>query len=162
MCRLYGRQVNEAKGVEGLAEVRKAYEFTLDRTGSLVGAGPLWQEYIHFLQVSRFSSLALLCLSMSRPYTLDLDTCRLAQSLWALSGQALQCPPPHQPPTADWTTITNGLSAALEQSAVGVFAGSEAGHTRSSSPVCSARARQLASGRHTPCDCAQVRPGVTP
>ena len=48
-----GQQVNEAKGAEGMAEVRKAYEYTLDRLGGNVGAGPLWQEYLHFLQAPR-------------------------------------------------------------------------------------------------------------
>lgn len=32
-------------------EVRKAFEFTLDKIGADIGAGPLWQEYIAFLQV---------------------------------------------------------------------------------------------------------------
>ena len=44
-------QINEQRGPDGMDEVRKAYEFTLDKIGSDIGAGPLWQEYIAFLQV---------------------------------------------------------------------------------------------------------------
>jgi len=32
-------------------EVRKAFEYTLDKVGSDINAGPLWQDYISFLQV---------------------------------------------------------------------------------------------------------------
>ena len=44
-------QINEPRGPDGMDEVKKAYEFTLDKIGSDIGAGPLWQEYIAFLQV---------------------------------------------------------------------------------------------------------------
>ncbi|KAK9788841.1 hypothetical protein WJX73_000969 [Symbiochloris irregularis] len=44
------KKVNDAKGSDGLGEVRKSYEYTLDRIGSSMEAGPLWQEYITFLQ----------------------------------------------------------------------------------------------------------------
>ena len=47
-CR--GAQVNEAKGPAGLGEVRKAYEYSADRIGQGAGAGPLWAEYLAFLQ----------------------------------------------------------------------------------------------------------------
>ncbi|KAK9861162.1 hypothetical protein WJX84_008660 [Apatococcus fuscideae] len=47
------KQMNEGKGPEGMLEVRKAYEFALDRVGCDVGAGPLWQEYTNFLQAPR-------------------------------------------------------------------------------------------------------------
>ena len=46
-------QVNEAKGPAGLGEVRKAYEYSADRIGQGAGAGPLWAEYLAFLQVRR-------------------------------------------------------------------------------------------------------------
>ena len=46
-------QMNEGKGPDGMLEVRKAYEFALDRVGCDVGAGPLWQEYTNFLQAPR-------------------------------------------------------------------------------------------------------------
>lgn len=36
-------------------EVRKAYEFTLDKIGADISAGPIWQDYIAFLQVSSHS-----------------------------------------------------------------------------------------------------------
>ena len=45
--------MNEAKGPEGMPETRKSYEYTLDRIGNSLGAGALWQEYIHFLQSPR-------------------------------------------------------------------------------------------------------------
>ncbi len=45
-----GAQVNEAKGPAGLGEVRKAYEYSADRIGQGAGAGPLWAEYLAFLQ----------------------------------------------------------------------------------------------------------------
>lgn len=44
-------QLNEPKGAEGIDEIRKAYEFTLDRLGQDLNAGPIWLEYTHFLQV---------------------------------------------------------------------------------------------------------------
>ncbi len=44
-------QVNRSKDVEGLGEIKKAYEYTLDRVGCDMGAIPLWQDYILFLQV---------------------------------------------------------------------------------------------------------------
>ena len=46
-------QMNEGKGPEGMLEVRKAYEFALDRVGCDIGAGALWQEYTNFLQAPR-------------------------------------------------------------------------------------------------------------
>ncbi len=48
-----GAQVNEVKGPAGLAEVRKAYEYSVDRIGQGAGAGPLWAEYLAFLQHAR-------------------------------------------------------------------------------------------------------------
>jgi cleavage stimulation factor subunit 3 len=45
------KQVNGAKGPDGLTEVRKAYEFTLDKLGTDINAGLVWQDYIAFLQV---------------------------------------------------------------------------------------------------------------
>jgi hypothetical protein len=46
-------QLNEPKGAEGIDEIRKAYEFTLDRLGQDINSGPLWLEYAHFLQARR-------------------------------------------------------------------------------------------------------------
>lgn len=52
--RAHCSQVNEAKPAnEGVAEVRKAYEYTLDRVGQDINAGALWQEYVAFLQSPR-------------------------------------------------------------------------------------------------------------
>lgn len=45
--------MNETKGVDGLTELRKSYEYTLDRIGVDTAAGPVWQEYITFLQSPR-------------------------------------------------------------------------------------------------------------
>lgn len=45
--------MNETKGVEGLPELRKAYEYTLQRIGVDTAAGAIWQEYITFLQSPR-------------------------------------------------------------------------------------------------------------
>jgi hypothetical protein len=42
-------KVNDAKGAEGVAELRQAYEFTLDAIGSDIGSGPLWLDYVAFL-----------------------------------------------------------------------------------------------------------------
>lgn len=44
------RKVNEPKGPDGVDEVRKAYEYTLDKVGQDLAAGSLWADYIHFLQ----------------------------------------------------------------------------------------------------------------
>ena len=41
------------KGPAGLSEVRKAYEYSVDRIGQGAGAGPLWAEYLEFLQHAR-------------------------------------------------------------------------------------------------------------
>ncbi|KAK9838494.1 hypothetical protein WJX81_002771 [Elliptochloris bilobata] len=56
LWRLYLRfikQVNGARGGEGVVEVRWAYEYTLDRVGTDIGASPLWQEFIAYLQAPR-------------------------------------------------------------------------------------------------------------
>ena len=45
--------MNEAKGIEGLSELRKSYEYTLERVGADSASGSLWQEYINFLQAPR-------------------------------------------------------------------------------------------------------------
>ena len=55
-------QVNEAKGPEGMNEVRKAYDYTLDRIGNSLEAGPLWQEYLNFLHAPHPGSPAYLAL----------------------------------------------------------------------------------------------------
>ena len=50
--------MNEAKGPAGLGEVRKAYEYSADRIGQGAGAGPLWAEYLAFLQARTARSTA--------------------------------------------------------------------------------------------------------
>jgi cleavage stimulation factor subunit 3 len=44
-------QINQQKGVDGLPEIRKAFEFMVDKIGADIASGPLWQEYIAFLEV---------------------------------------------------------------------------------------------------------------
>lgn len=46
-------KVNEKKGPEGLFEVKKAYEFTVDCLGHDINAGLLWQEYVNLLQAPK-------------------------------------------------------------------------------------------------------------
>lgn len=46
-------QVNEPKGPAGVVEVRKAFEYSVDRIGQAAGAGPLWQDYLNLLQQPR-------------------------------------------------------------------------------------------------------------
>ncbi|MEW5309147.1 MAG: hypothetical protein WDW38_001054 [Sanguina aurantia] len=43
------KRSNEGKGPEGLSELLKAYEFTLDCVGHDLSAGSLWLEFISFL-----------------------------------------------------------------------------------------------------------------
>ncbi|GAB4817721.1 hypothetical protein N2152v2_004767 [Parachlorella kessleri] len=50
------KKLNEPKGAEGIDEIRKAYEFTLDRLGQDLNSGPLWLEYAHFLQAPKVGS----------------------------------------------------------------------------------------------------------
>ena len=50
LCRFVKRS-NENKGAAGLLEVRQAYEFTLEVLGHDVASGPIWNEYLSFLQV---------------------------------------------------------------------------------------------------------------
>lgn len=47
------KKVNESKGPDGLLEVKKAYEFTLDCIGQDVHAGTLWQEFANFMQAPK-------------------------------------------------------------------------------------------------------------
>ena len=42
-------QSNKGRGNEGMAEMRQAYEFTLDHIGQDFRAGDLWREYIAFV-----------------------------------------------------------------------------------------------------------------
>ena len=44
-------QINQPKGLDGLSEIRKAFEFTVEKMGADIASGPLWQEYIAFLEV---------------------------------------------------------------------------------------------------------------
>lgn len=43
-------QINQSKGAESVIEIRRAFEFTLDRIGQDMNAGSIWQEYVNFLQ----------------------------------------------------------------------------------------------------------------
>mmetsp|Transcript_30945 Transcript_30945/g.68528 ORF Transcript_30945/g.68528 Transcript_30945/m.68528 type:complete len:867 (+) Transcript_30945:78-2678(+) len=47
------KRSNEGKGAAGLMEVRGAYVFSLDILGNDINSGPLWQEYIQFLQSAK-------------------------------------------------------------------------------------------------------------
>ena len=49
-------QTNEPRGANGLLEVRKAFEYCLDRVGCAAGAGPLWLQYCALLQRPRPST----------------------------------------------------------------------------------------------------------
>ena len=44
-------QINQPKGLDGLPEIRKAFEFTVEKMGADMASGPLWQEYVAFLEV---------------------------------------------------------------------------------------------------------------
>lgn len=54
--------MNEPKGPSGVLEVRKAFEYSVDRIGQAAGAGPLWQDYLALLQLPRSGSAAYLAL----------------------------------------------------------------------------------------------------
>ncbi|KAJ4966109.1 hypothetical protein NE237_017958 [Protea cynaroides] len=43
------RKVNEKKGAEGQEETRKAFDFMLNYVGTDIASGPVWMEYITFL-----------------------------------------------------------------------------------------------------------------
>eukprot|EP00884_Botryococcus_braunii_P006013 jgi/Botrbrau1/15412/Bobra.43_2s0038.1 len=47
------RKMNSAKGVDGFPEIRKAFEYALDRVGADAMAGPIWLDYFAFLQRPR-------------------------------------------------------------------------------------------------------------
>lgn len=49
-------QINQPKGPDGLPEIRKAFEFTVEKIGTELASGPLWQEYVAFLEVSNCPS----------------------------------------------------------------------------------------------------------
>ena len=44
------KHVNQGSTPEGLNAIKQAYEFTLDHLGTDMSSGPLWMEYIHYLQ----------------------------------------------------------------------------------------------------------------
>jgi hypothetical protein len=46
----YIKRSNEETGPAGIAQLRAAYAFSLETVGQDMAAGPLWQEYINFLQ----------------------------------------------------------------------------------------------------------------
>jgi len=46
----YVKRLNDVSTPEGANEVKQAYEFTLDHLGTDISSGPLWLEYIQFLQ----------------------------------------------------------------------------------------------------------------
>ena len=43
-------QINQPRGPDGLPEIRKAFEFTVEKIGADLASGPLWQEYTAFLE----------------------------------------------------------------------------------------------------------------
>ena len=43
-------QINQPRGPDGLPEIRKAFEFTVEKIGADLASGPLWQEYAAFLE----------------------------------------------------------------------------------------------------------------
>lgn len=45
--------MNAPKGVEGFPEIRKAFEYALERVGTDATSGPLWMDYFQFLQRPR-------------------------------------------------------------------------------------------------------------
>lgn len=47
------RTANEKKGVEGLEETRKAFDFMISYVGCDIASGPIWMEYITFLKSLR-------------------------------------------------------------------------------------------------------------
>jgi hypothetical protein len=47
------RRANEPRGVEALAETRAAFEHALSAAGQDAGAGPLWLEYLGWLQAPK-------------------------------------------------------------------------------------------------------------
>jgi cleavage stimulation factor subunit 3 len=47
------RRANEPRGVEALAETRAAFEHALSAAGQDAGAGPLWLEYLSWLQAPK-------------------------------------------------------------------------------------------------------------
>ena len=53
-------QINQPKGADGLPEIRKAFEFTVEKMGADIASGPLWQEYIAFLEVRQCQVLSQL------------------------------------------------------------------------------------------------------
>ncbi len=54
--------MNDGKGVQGLLELRQAYEFSLELVGQDIAAGPLWTEYLDFLQAPKPGSEAFAAL----------------------------------------------------------------------------------------------------
>jgi len=78
--------MNEPKGVAGLTEMRKSYEYTLEKVGPDSGAGGLWQEFISFLQNPRTGSPAYQALFASQMPGQE----EAQRVLW------LRSPPPHQ------------------------------------------------------------------
>ena len=51
------KSMNQIAAPEGLNAVKQAYEFTLDHLGTDISSGPLWMEYIHFLQQANAMTL---------------------------------------------------------------------------------------------------------
>ena len=60
LWRLYIRHVkntNQSSTTEGSNAIKQAYEFTLDHLGTDISSGPLWMEYVLFLQQANASIL---------------------------------------------------------------------------------------------------------
>lgn len=47
------RRANDSRGVEAMAETRAAFEHALSAAGQDAGAGPLWLEYLAWLQAPK-------------------------------------------------------------------------------------------------------------
>ncbi|KAK9824661.1 hypothetical protein WJX72_012141 [[Myrmecia] bisecta] len=47
------KKTNSTKGADGMIEMRKAFEYTLDKVGSDLHSQPLWLDFINFLQAPK-------------------------------------------------------------------------------------------------------------
>ena len=95
--------MNETKGVESLSELRRSYEYTLDRIGVDAGSGVIWQEYIAFLQTPRVGTPAYQALFGSTHNGQE-ETQRIMLLRSSLDSITL-----HQQETRTLSKCTNGL-----------------------------------------------------
>lgn len=72
------KKANEGKGVDGMAEVRKAYEFTLDCIGNDIASGSMWVEYVNFLSAPKAGTPAYTALFGPTPPGAQEDAQRIA------------------------------------------------------------------------------------